>query len=184
MKTSEQKASSHLHIWFPGAEEEEQKSLLLPPRAWTTSQRSPWKTAAFWMTRNFSSVLADCRSCSMFRRAVAWYFSSIFLEQHVEPFGIHTCRSDPGERHKKDRKFALGGGTAGNGEETNSIRWYHCNYCLGKLMTSLEFVLSKQLRKTTQDCWAIAPKSLLCTHASTLLALAPTHSIHWCAGAE
>lgn len=60
----------------------------------------------------------------MFRRAVAWYFSSIFLEQHVEPFGTHTCRSDPGERHKEGRKFALGRGSAGSGEETNSIHWY------------------------------------------------------------
>lgn len=81
---------------------------MLPPTASLDHpQPSPWKTAAFWMTRNFSSMLADCRSCSMFRRAVAWYFSSIFLEQHVEPFGMHTCRSDPGERHKKGKKICI-----------------------------------------------------------------------------
>lgn len=66
-------------------------------------QHSPWKTAAFWMTRNFSSMLADCSSCSMCRRAAAWYFSSIFLEQHVEPFGIQTCRSVPAEAQEEQK---------------------------------------------------------------------------------
>lgn len=134
------------------------------------------------MTRNFSSMLADCRSCSMFRRAAAWYFSSIFLEQHVEPFGIHTCRSDPRDTNKC-KKLAWGGRIVASIEETYSMQWYHCNYCLGKLMTFLEFVLSKQLSqrrgliRESQDCWAIAPESSLHTHANTMLALATSPGV-------
>lgn len=185
---SEGKTFSHMGFWLPSAQEEEQNCLLLL-HMWATPKHSPWKMAAFWMTRNFSSMLADCRSCSMFSRAAAWYFSSIFLEQHVEPFGIHTCRSDPRDTNKC-KKLAWGGRIVASVEETYSMHWYHCNYCLGKLMTFLEFVLSKQLSqrrgliRESQDCWAIAPESSLHTHANTMLALAPMFSIPRCAGAE
>lgn len=75
-----------------------QQKLHLPGRPTTQRCHLPWNVAAFWVMRNFSSMLADCRSCSMLERAMAWYFSSIFREQHVRPLGMHTCKSDPAGR--------------------------------------------------------------------------------------
>ncbi|RXM97826.1 Stimulated by retinoic acid gene 6 protein-like [Acipenser ruthenus] len=51
----------------------------------------PWKSAAFWMMRDLSSVLEACMLSSMLCLAAAWYRSSILREQHVDPLGRHTC---------------------------------------------------------------------------------------------
>lgn len=109
-------------------------------------QHPPWKTAAFWMTRNLSSMLADCRSCSMVRRAVAWYFSSIFLEQHVEPLGIHTCRSEPGEERRAQNLL--------EGLELVGDNKLHTSVSLQSLLGQIDafsgIVLSKQLGRRSR----------------------------------